>query len=139
MSDVTNENENEVIENDEAAEASDCPEGFTTISATAKVNGERITATFFHDFLDSALDAAGTWGDAVVHAGFIRAAKIDAQSRMRALLEAGKNPDEVAENMTTSWYPGAKNIATKDELLASFGKMSAEEKAEMLARLQAQL
>lgn len=133
MSDV----ENEVLEAEESAADTEAPEGFTTISATAKVNGERVTATFHHNFLGSALEAAEAWGDAIVHAGFIRASKIDAQARMRSLLEAGKNPEEVADNMSASWYPGAKNIASKDDLISAFGKLSAEEKQELLAKLAA--
>jgi hypothetical protein len=132
--------ETEVVDaEDSNAVDANCPEGYTAITATAKLkDGGRVEATFYHDFKDSALAAIEAWGDAIVHAGFIRAAKIDAQSRMRSLLEAGKDPEEVADNMTTSWYPGAKNMATKDDLLAAFGKMSPDERADLLAKMAAQ-
>jgi len=131
--------ENDVIDAEEsnAAKDSACPEGYTTVTATAKLKDskEKVEATFYYDFAGSALEAIEKWGDKVVHECFIRAAKIDAQARMRSLLEAGKNPEEVADNMSSSWYPGAKNLTTKDDMIAVFGKLSEEERRELLAKL----
>lgn len=138
MSEYT-ETETEVVDAEESNsdKQSAAPEGYTAVTATAKLKEtkEKVEATFYYDFAASALDAIEKWGDKIVHDCFIRASKIDAQARMRSLLEAGKNPEEVAENMSTSWYPGAKNLTSKDDMIAVFGKLSEEERKELLAKL----
>jgi len=110
----------------------------TTIKAKNTETGE--VAEVEYDFgvdVDAAVDM---FGGAVVHSGFVTAAKIAAQNRMRELMKQGKTPQE-AEAALADWKPGVKQPrAGKDPVeafLAKFGGMSDAERAAVLGELQA--
>ena len=78
------------------------------------------------------------FGDAVVHERFIRAAKIEAQQRIRELLNAGKSPEDITEHMTATWHPGASSQNPEIAVMNAFANMSQEERDALIAKLTAQ-
>lgn len=142
---MTDAIDNDELENENGAEDEgyELPEGCTYIEATGRLKvdgkpvGDRRTAQFHYNFKGTAQAAIDAFGADIVYSGFVRSMKIDAQSRMRSLIEAGKNPDEVADNMFSSWYPGAKSVAGATDVMAAFSRMTPEEQAETIAKMQA--
>lgn len=143
MTDANEIDDLETTEEETEGNDYDLPEGCTYIEATGRVKidgkptGEKRTAQFHYDFKGSAMDAIEAFGDDIVYSGFVRSMKIDAQSRMRSLIEAGKDPDEVADNMFTSWYPGAKSVGGAVDFMAAFRRLSPEEQLAKIAEMQA--
>ena len=122
--------------NQEEVVAETLPAGHVRVSASGDAGNGKVEASFIFDFTTSAADAIETFGDTCVHERFIRAAKIEAQARMRELLKVGKPPAEVQAHMEESWYPGASSVNTEVNILAKFSAMSEEERAALLAQLQ---
>ena len=130
MSDETN------VETTEESNST-TPEGMTEIIATVKNDaGQKVEATFYFDFKEDALEAIEAFGDKIVHERFIRAAKIEAQSRMRELLSGGKTPEEVADHMSGSWFPGAYSANTEVNVIAKIMAMPVEERAAFIEKLK---
>ena len=77
------------------------------------------------------------YGEKVVHSKIYQKVVIDAQSRIRALLTAGKKPDEVAAAMAT-WKPGvtAPKKGLMEKTFAGVDQMNDEQLAEFIAKLQ---
>lgn len=78
-----------------------------------------------------------SYGEKVVHSKVYQKVTIDAQARMRALISAGKNPDEIAAAMQT-WKPGvtAPKKGLMEKTFAGVDQMNDEQLAEFIAKLQ---
>lgn len=101
--------------------------------------GEAAEATFEFDFGANLEEASKKFTADVVYKKFVAASVIDAQSRMRALLEAGQPSSEVVAKMK-EWKPGV-SMRTSDpvaSLIANWNAFSDERKATILAQLQNQ-
>jgi len=114
-------------------------ENLDLITAKGKLDdGGEVEASFVYEFPRTAAEAIDLLGDAVVLDGAVRSWRIAAQAAMRNHLKAGKTADEVAEYMASNWKPG---VAVSDPTVAFINKMNSvdpEERAEILAKLQAQ-
>ena len=82
-------------------------------------------------------ESVGIFGEAVVHAKFIAAAKVDLQSALRRCIESGTDPSTFVEN----WIPGTRGPSVaKDPMamaLAGISKMSDEQKMALIEKLRA--
>ncbi len=105
-----------------------------TILITAKKNGKQATVSY--TFGKDLKGMAELFGKDVTFSQALAQMKIKAQAIMRAALVAGKDPSEIIK----SWKPGiAMPKMEKDPTVATlsyFDKLSEEEQAAMLAKLQ---
>ena len=77
------------------------------------------------------------YGEKVVHSKVYQKVTIDAQARMRALITAGKNPDEIAAAMQI-WKPGvtAPKKGLMEKTFAGVDQMNDEQLADFITKLQ---
>lgn len=106
------------------------------ISATApKANDAEFEGEY--DFGDDLSDAAEKYGEDVVFGLYKSQAVVRAQAGIRTCLEKGIDPAA----WLAQWKPGSKapsiNADPKAAAFAAVSRMSDEEKAELLAKLQA--
>lgn len=90
------------------------------------------------DFGDDLQSAIQICGEEAVFDHYVRAARIALQGILRRYIEAGKSDEEIAEAIA-GWKPGTtleRQVDPVAMLVGKFGKMSAEEQAALLARLQ---
>lgn len=91
-----------------------------------------------YDFGDTLAEAVEKFGEEVVFTRYKAAAVIDLQALMRNMIRAQKSEDEIREAVS-EWKPGVRQLKGKSkeerarELL---GKLSAEERAAILAEFQ---
>ena len=110
------------------------------IAATKNVNGEDRSAAITYDFGDSVDEMVQKFGEEVVKSNAIRNFKITAQAAIRRMLEKGESQDAIAEKMS-NWKPGIqleRTVDVKGAFLSKWKEMSAEERAEMLAEMDAE-
>lgn len=108
---------------------------------TAKLPKTGKETAINYDFGDNLEDATAKFGEEVVFSNFKRCAVITAQAGMRRMMEAGKSQEEI-QNTYDTWKPGVALVRTVDPvgaLMAKFGKMSDEEKANLLQMLKDQM
>lgn len=109
-----------------------------TASAPKKLNSDR-QVSIVYDFGDDLDAASEKFGSDVVMSNFVSKATITAQAAIRRFIEAGLSDEEIQDKMS-SWKPGVALDRTIDPvaaLMGKFGNMSADEQAELLAKLQA--
>jgi len=108
-------------------------DGNEETSPTAEVN---------YDFGDNLDEAVELFGADVVYSRFVAASVVDLQALMRRHLggEKPKTQDEI-QKLAEEWKPGVssrKRRSTKEKAEELIGQMSAEERAALIAELQAQ-
>lgn len=94
-----------------------------------------------YDFGDSLEDAVERFGEEVVYSRFKAAAVVDLQALIRRGIKAKKDAKQIQAD-ADEWKPGVKRVSRKsseDRIKESFSKMSAEDRAALLAQLQADL
>ena len=99
--------------------------------------GEVAQATFEHDFGANLDEATQKYTADVIYKKFVSSCVIDAQSRVRAMLEAGMPESEIQAKMK-EWKPGV-SMRTSDpvaSLINNWESFSDERKAQILAQLQ---
>lgn len=82
--------------------------------------------------------SAKLFGDEVVHSGFVGSAKIQLQDILRPMLKEGK-PRKELDAVVTGFMPGVrtrKAKSTVDKAKDAWGKLTEEQRAELLADLK---
>jgi hypothetical protein len=115
------------------------PKNLNAFSTTeSNADGAR-TIDLEYDFGTNMDESIAKFSEEVIHASFVKQAKVVLQARVRDLMKAGKTDDEIKEAIT-QWVPGIRQpraaaATTVDKLMKAVGKMSAEDKAKIMAAL----
>lgn len=107
----------------------------TEISAQVRSLPDRGEVTAYYD-LPTNLDAAvELFGHDAVYSRFKASLIIDIQAFMRGMMNKGKTDDEIRAAVS-NWKPGVKvaGKTPKEKIADLFSKLSAEERAELLAK-----
>ena len=103
---------------------------------TATKDGRSVTMEY--DFGANLEEMKEKFGEDVTFSNARRAMTITAQAAMRRMILAGKSDEEIQEKMSL-WKPGVALERTSDpvaSLMKSWGKMTEEQKAEILKKLK---
>lgn len=107
------------------------------MQVTAKANKVSKEATIDYNFGENLDEAVGMFGADVVYNGFKADAVVTLQSAIRRYLEKGQDPSV----LSNTWKPGVKapSVAADPKMaaIAAFKSMSPEERAELIAQIQA--
>jgi hypothetical protein len=113
----------------------------TKFKTTANLEDEtQRSITLEKDFGSTLDESVELFGEEVVHSVFVAQAKVKAQSFVRSKLESGATDDEIQAALD-EWKLGVvkRSGKTKEEkALDAIQKLSPEEKAELIARLEAE-
>jgi len=101
---------------------------------------EVISATVYdvdYNFGENLEEATQLFGEKVVLSAFQASATVTLQSRIRSLAKQGKDADEIKE-ICANWKPGvtAPRKSPVDKVMATYEKMSDDEKAKFLEALK---
>ena len=103
-------------------------------SPKSKHKGAKVTIDY--DFGADLGASVAKFGEEVIHRFFVAGAKVAKQASMRAGLEAGKSPGDVAQEAATSPLGLRRTAMTKAEKFErDFGKLSGEEQSRALKSL----
>ena len=96
------------------------------------------TATISYDFGESCADACEKFGEDVVFAGFVKSAKITAQSAIRRYLNSGLEEGDIQGKMD-AWKPGVALERVTDPVGAiknKFASLSEDDKLALIKQLK---
>lgn len=121
----------------------------TKAPSTAEKNeaGEIITPARSYDaeydFGDNVEEAIEKFGSELVFDGFVAKSVVEAQAKIRQMLEDGKSEQDITDFLTNVWKPGLKLPRASVDPKAAFAKylaaLSPEDRLKAIEDMQAEL
>lgn len=111
------------------------------VSTSKVIDGNKVVVNTEYNFGESLAEAVSLFGEEVVFDYFTANATVRLQAFVRTRIEARKSEEEIQEE-ANGWKPGVVQRSSKDpkeSIVKDFAKLSAAQRAELLASLQESL